>query len=194
MELVKRKSIFIYYEGETEYIYIDKLRRYFSEKYNLNKNNYGLKYKKEQISKDFVKKAVDLIKKEDYDYVVIVTDMEIDQDRIKTINKVKEDLKTCKYKDQIKLIISNPTFEFWLCSHFKYFNKQILKPKNLEKILAEYLKLKDGYRKADKKIINKFFDSDDLIETAIKNCKKTYNDKFEYSTSNFFELIELVVN
>lgn len=196
------KNILIYYEGESELIYINKLKQL----YNISKKHLKLETKKEQISIKLINTAFYELKLNDYDFVFIVCDREEDIDRIKVLDNCENELnkknKTASRasKDKIRILVSNPSFEIWLLLHFKNFyckNYINIQLKN------ELSKVFDNeYVKANEVWLNKLFvkinnDVEQAIINSNKNNevnKKENMEKYYYSETYFQELVEFIKN
>lgn len=194
----EQKSILIYYEGETERNYIDGLRKYFNDRYRLNKNHFRFSFKRSLVSVNLIKKCEKNLKRNDWDHIFIVQDREEIQDRINTLKESENYLKNIekKYRDRISIIVSNPSFEFWLCLHFEELTNKHIKIKQLEDRLSKITNVL--YDKSDIKnwLDKNIFDNFDKIDTAILNAKKIMNknnEKYEFCESNFYELIDYIL-
>lgn len=195
------KNILIYYEGESELIYINKLKQL----YNISKKYLKLETKKEQISIKLINSAFYELKINDYDFVFIVCDREENFDRIKVLNDCENELnkknKTASRasKDKIKILVSNPSFEVWLLLHFKYFCYKNFTNIQLKNELTKILN--SGYVKANEIWLNKLFEKIENVELGIINSnknnelnKKENMEKYYYSETYFQELIEFIKN
>lgn len=194
-----RKSILIYYEGETERLYIERLRRYFSEKYGLNKNHFLLTPRPESICIKLINKSIKEIKNNQWDHIFIITDREENIDRINKLKETEDYLDKIKkvFREKISIIVSNPTFEFWLCLHFENLTNKNITQKQLLQKLTDYNNKK--YDKADEIWLeNNIFNDFNKINSAIQNSRKIIENKnhkkYEFAETNFYEFIEYIVN
>lgn len=195
----KQKSILIYCEGQTEYYYIEKLKKFFNDEYSINKNNVIIAKKIGKISKNLIDTCKKELQEYDRDYIFIITDREENKERQNILEDTEKYLQqniSPKYKDKIKIIVSNPTFEFWLYLHFKKpLNKkftQIQLKDELTKITkSEYIKANEKWLETN--IFNDFQNIRNAINNS-KQCISKSAEKYEFCESNFYIFIEYVKN
>ena len=196
------KNILIFHEGESERIYIDFLMR----KYEISKKELKIRYKKEGLSKKLIDTTISELRKNDYDNIFIVCDREEDFPNIEELENCEKILKeknskfSSSYKDKIKLLVSNPSFEVWLLFHLTSFSCKSFTNKNLNKKLSDISNVK--YEKANEKWLKKFIFNDDArIDTAVNNSMENnkainsaFAEKYCYSETNFNDLIIFIKN
>jgi hypothetical protein len=172
----------IYPEGKTEFDYFIGVKDY-KEDLNINRiveiEPVSKKELQDSYAKNIVKKMIEIIERgfSEGDLFCIVFDKDIFEKKAKK-NDFLEILSLCKKYD-IRVLLTNPNFEFWLLLHLDkqvvsiYKEENLLKnPKNhpkekkrlLEKILSKKMV---GYNKANLQ----FERFKDRIRTAIENEK-----------------------
>ncbi|MFH0870326.1 MAG: RloB family protein [archaeon] len=154
------KTIWIFCEGEkTEIYYFQRLkakeRILFNVKINTSeqKNAIGLvnhicRYKQTH-TRDFLK--------EDIIYCIFDRDAN-SNDEFSHAEKIAKE-------NGIEIIFSNPSFEYWILSHFGYYSNRFEK----ENLTAKLEKQISGYKKNDKDIYDK---TESKIKEAIINAKR----------------------
>lgn len=201
------RKIKVYVDGDSEKKYIERLQIYLGEKHGIS-GKYIQFDRPEIISggvnSKIIKVAIEkYVTNESRDFVFFITDREENIDRIKTLNEAENFLKNQKekYKNKIKILVSNPTFEMWLYLHFKENNLKIFTQKQLIDNLS--IITKENYEKANLNWLNKnIFDKEkDLVEIATINarlCKEknklNQDGEYQFSESKIFELIDYVKN
>jgi len=181
MNAVKRKSIAIIGEGETEWFYFDSLRTY--RRYNL------------KIAPDFprhsdiehMKALVDRYVEEGYDYVICLVDM----DRIFSTPAEQKKYNKLKLKKGVMFLETNPCTEFWFLLHFlphlseKRYNSQENLIRELQKYMPGYQKTKHYFKRVS--LYQYLCEHGDLNRAMInadklaEYCKKNPEDKIAYS-------------
>ena len=165
-------------EGEkSELSYMDA---FIKEHKDRDSGTIKKSYSKYTDPLSIINKAIEL-KEDGHDKVICVFDKD-------THSKFTEAVKRGKQKG-IKMIISEPCFEFWLLLHFEDTSKSFGAGEKAPcqeciKELKEYLR---GYEKGDKNVYEK---TKDKIETATQRARRT--QKGEGSKTNFYELLKMI--
>ena len=123
-----------------------------------------------------VNDLINYIKKEDIkteygDKMYLLMDTDVNQNKQKQIDEVK---KICVQND-IELITSTPTFEYWYILHYQYTTKNYRDSKHVK---TELKSLISGYSES----LDIYPIIKDKTDTAIKNSKKV--EKYQASSGN----------
>jgi hypothetical protein len=183
-------TLWIFCEGETEQNYFFKLKQderiKMQVKLSPNKDapgiiEHAISYRKSN-SKDF--------EKGDFIYCIF------DRDKNQTDKRGRDQIELAKNlakANNIKIIFSNPSFEYWILCHFESNLNQI-DQENLERKLDMYM---NAYNKADKDIYGKI---KHIRQNALINARKsvahhTVSDilcRDCNPVTNMFEIIDLL--
>jgi len=190
----KKKKAAIFVDGECEFWYFQMMKR--------NENAISLDLLPKLPRK---KKLNDLYKEvknaaNDYDLVIWIVDLDkiIEEERSKKKEGNNPKVEFLKYyKDlgrlkNVKVIVSNPCFEYWLLLHYEYTAKPFKDCNEANQLLKKYL---TDYDKSEK-----YFVKNDLYkkiksnqQTAVKNAKKIGEfdiDCFDSSICEMFKLFD----
>jgi hypothetical protein len=183
-------TLWIFCEGETEEIYFSKLRQDERVKMKIivspNKDapgilNHAIEYKKGN-RKDF--------EKDDVIFCVF------DRDRNNIDKHGKNQIDSAKNladKNGIKIIFSNPSFEYWFLCHYE-LHLQPIEKEDIERKLERHI---PGYKKMDTMLYFKLKDSQ---ERAKQNANKSITKHNKSSiihrecnpVTNVHELLQLL--
>lgn len=187
------KNILVFYEGESELNYINKLKQLLK----ISKKKISIKLKKETISLKLINIAFSELRKNDYDFVFIICDREEDQNRIKTLNDCEKEFekKNKKNSKNVKILVSNLCFEVWLLFHFKKFYCKNFTMLQLKNELQKF-----NYKKADIDWIDKFITEENL-KVAIENSdfnnemiKAENQSSYYYSETSFQHFAKFLID
>lgn len=117
-------------------------------------------------AKDAVEKALELKKKEDYDFVYCVVDVEEPHRRD---TDLREALALAS-RNRIRVILSNPSFEVWLLAHFGRTSRSFPDADGVIEALNQHWQQRwhQNYQKNDEKVYERLAD---LTTVAIANAK-----------------------
>ncbi len=170
------QTLWIFCEGKTEKIYFNKLKidkrisRISIRPFECGHSN----------ADGIVQEAIDFTQKNDYwnkDMIVCVFDRDAN-------TKSQLDVAKRKARDNgIKLIFSNPSFEFWIISHFGYYPTST----ETDTLISQIEQKLGSYNKTDRELYIKLKDK---TPDALKNSKKI----FEMHIKNEKELISRETN
>jgi len=176
-------------EGETEYWYLQMLRR--------NERNLRINVKPELPQKKTLEDQFKWVKQQAKENTKVFWIIDLDV-VLKETKQAKKGTETAiqkleKYKaeidnklDNVILIINNPCLEFWFLLHFektsKYFNKckDVEKLLNSKKLLPGYEKTRNFYVKPSGNDI--YSKLKPLLKVAIDNAKA--NKSFDFKSTN----------
>ncbi len=169
-----KKIIWFFVEGKkTEYNYFKGLQ------YNFNKQNKDFKIKVEFLVSNFTKKDIEkkIINKFEMrgiferDKIFLVFDGDEKKE-----NELDKMVNICK-KNNLKIIFSNPCFEYWFLCHFGNF------PQNYD-INGVKTKFKEEYNKRFQNEIDIYENLNQNLNFAIKNSKRIFKKKKISMNSN----------
>jgi predicted ATP-dependent endonuclease of OLD family len=150
-------TLWIFCEGETERFYFQKL------KFTGRIGKINVKLSKRTSSLNIVKYAISFTDRDrDFDKDDSVFCV-FDRDR----NTEEQLARAKRMADSkgIKIIFSNPSFEFWLLLHYLYYNARC----ESDEIVTRLRDFMPDYNKADPEL---FLKTKDKISTALGNAKK----------------------
>ncbi|MCK4730151.1 MAG: RloB domain-containing protein [Candidatus Aenigmarchaeota archaeon] len=194
MRIIERriptKNLWIFCEGEkTEKNYFNKLK---IDK-RVSRLNIKVISPKNSDAVGIVKYAVNHVDSKGFqegDIIYCVFDRDNNSDQ--KLQQAENFAKTNK----IKIIFSNPCFEYWILSHFEYYANSCEYPE-LESKIERHLK---PYKKNDSELYSK---TKDKLPEAIKNSKRIFKKHKENGISQIsrnsnpstgvFEIIEKVI-
>ncbi len=180
-----RKTLFLMVEGVSEEVYFNRIAR-LSEKYSLSVkvskdkdclgiiNNCARESKRIGLEKDDLRAAV-------FDLDVV--------DR-----KTLEEAKKKAEKENILLLTTNLSFEFWLLLHLEE-NPRVHSQDEYEALLSQHLGYKYKKSKGIKDKVNL-----DSIEDAVKRAKKILNDsdpiacKTIQNSTNLWKIVSTILD
>lgn len=158
-----KRTAYIFCEGKTEQFYFEGFRKDSS-------NNFSIKLiSSSDRSPDLmVKFAKEYLKRKssydsEKDLVFCIFDR--DDNNNQSMNKAKE----FASEEGFDLILSNPSFEYWLLCHYGEFNQPYEDCESVINKLNNYI---SSYNKTDVEIYEK---TRDELSSAIKNSKKIEN-------------------
>lgn len=124
---------------------------------------------------------------EDGNKIFLVIDTDLDERKIKMIQKIEPD---CK-KLGIEIITSAPTFEIWYLLHFRNKNLKFKNSKDVKKAVEDLI---PGY----KETMNVYEKIGDNTEVAIENAKKIekqfkIDDKYNFDPHSYvYKIIDSI--
>jgi len=156
------KRIVIIVEGRSEKIYFERFRTPESS------IAIRIHESKDHAAKGIMNKCLSLIERSGLDTDVDEVMAVFDADR-NTVEDIEDAMKICS-ENNIKMYISNPSFEFWLLLHFEE-DKTTYIQEDLEKRLEKHIKTE--YKKSEG--INRYIGHEN-IELAIVRSKSLLVD------------------
>ncbi|WP_104712847.1 RloB family protein [Helicobacter cetorum] len=171
----KSKRVLIVCEGErlcSEHLYLSLYKQKFKlESLDIEIVPCG----KESDFVHVVSKALKFIdgsKDNPYSHVFCVADVDNDKKKNKRVNTEIGNLKKKCGEQEVRAIISNPCFEYWILLHLHYTTAFFKDDKELKKEIDSRLKQEKcnmEYSKNNKKLYRVIVDK---YETALKNAKQ----------------------
>lgn len=162
-----KQSFAVVVDGETEYWYLEMLKR--------NEPNIPFNIKPQILQKKNIDQQYGLVKdlsEEEYDKVFWIVDLDVllKEEREKKSNpsSLQKFLSYCQQlskQNKVVVIVNNPCLEYWFLLHYKKTNKVFTTCADAEKQVSQHLQ---GYEKTEK-----FFKKDNDIYKELKPLLKT---------------------
>ena len=162
-----KQSFAVVVDGETEYWYLQMLKR--------NEPNIPFNIKPQILQKKNIDQQYELVKdlsEEEYDKVFWIVDLDVllKEEREKKSNpsSLQKFLSYCQQlskQNKVVVIVNNPCLEYWFLLHYKKTNKVFTACADAEEQVSKYLQ---GYEKTEK-----FFKKDNDIYKQLKPFLKT---------------------
>lgn len=189
-----KRTILIVGEGVTEHCYFDGIKRedVIAEHYAITVKKGKGKIPKEQVEQAIALKKEAARRKENYDKAICVLDTETPDCR-----QNMEDARVLARPKDIELILSNPSFEVWLLSHFLRTSRSFLNAADVEKELNTKWQRNFGltYNKTDKSLYKHIASrTRDAINNAKAVQEQDHSDKPDIldcnSATEVYKLVE----
>ncbi|AFI05561.1 RloB family protein [Helicobacter cetorum] len=204
--LVESKRVLIVCEGEklrSEHLYLSLYKQKFKlESFDIEIVPCGKKSDFYHITQK-VLECINKNRGNPYTHVFCVADVDDDKDeKNKKVNIEIGRLKKKCGKQEVRAIISNPCFEYWILLHLYYTTAEFKDDEALKKEIDIYLsnlKIEMEYAKNNQKFYRMIIDS---YEIALKNAKQVQkyhkdggkNENYPNPSTQFGELIGFLNN
>ena len=162
-----KQSFAVVVDGETEYWYLQMLKR--------NEPNIPFNIKPQILQKKNIDQQYELVKdlsEEEYDKVFWIVDLDVllkeEREKKNSTSSLQQFLnywRKLSNQNKVVVIVNNPCLEYWFLLHYKNTDKPFLTCADAEKQVSQHLQ---GYEKTEK-----FFKKDNDIYKQLKPFLKT---------------------